>query len=332
MNVLFHGIIKLGNQMVLVVAAVLVGGLFGAPAWAAAACFDFYSTAGLFSTCTLAPGAYRIVASGAQGGSTLAHVGGRGAQIGGNFIFAQASDIDILVGGLGGSTETSGGGGGGSFVVTATGTPLVIAGGGGGGGGGGGNHGVVGTSGERGGGSHGGAAGVNGGGGGGGVAGGSRSVGNGGGGFKGNGDAGINGGSGGLSFSAGGTGGIGAHVVFISGAGGIGGGGGGGPGCCALFNPPDFTGGGGGGGGYSGGGGGPNAGGGGSFLDPLATDTIWVGGINSLHLGDGEVTITLLSSAVPVPAAMGLFGSGLAGLFAVVRRRRFLAERGAPIR
>src|SRR3984893_9109205 len=90
-------------------------------------------------------GTYQIVAFGAQGGSgtfcaptCVVGVGGRGAEIGGDFSLPAGETLQIAVGGAGmsaGIGPGGGGGGGGSFVVGPGNTPLVIAGGGGGGGG-----------------------------------------------------------------------------------------------------------------------------------------------------------------------------------------------------
>ena len=87
-------------------------------------------------------GVYQILAFGAQGGNGSfplgqISVGGRGAEIGGDFSLTASEVLQIAVGGAGmsGSFGIGGGGGGGSFVVGPGRTPLVIAGGGGGGGG-----------------------------------------------------------------------------------------------------------------------------------------------------------------------------------------------------
>jgi hypothetical protein len=78
-------------------------------------------------------GRYRIFARGAAGASaTPGFVGGRGAQVQGDFNLTAGQVLGIAVGQAGAATlESNGGGGGGSFVVRA-GVPLMVAGGGGG--------------------------------------------------------------------------------------------------------------------------------------------------------------------------------------------------------
>src|SRR3954449_8544563 len=88
-------------------------------------------------------GEYRIIAYGAQGGGggLNSGAGGKGAEIGGDFILAEGEKLLIAVGGQAhsggqsGSAVSGSGGGGGSFVFGAYNAPLVIAGGGGGAGG-----------------------------------------------------------------------------------------------------------------------------------------------------------------------------------------------------
>src|SRR6516162_10272100 len=85
-------------------------------------------------------GTYQILAFGAQGGNGIwvptgvFGAGGRGAEIGGDFILTGGEMLQIAVGGAGSNNSFGGGGGGGSFVVGPGNMPLVIAGGGGGGG------------------------------------------------------------------------------------------------------------------------------------------------------------------------------------------------------
>jgi len=233
-------------------------------------------------------GMYQIIAYGAQGGSSTVGAsqtpGGKGGEIGGNFLLTGGEVIDIYVGGAGGSTGFNGGGGGGTFVVGPANTPLVVAGGGGGA--------VPGKPGQVG---QATAASSNGG------AGGGDTGGGGGGGFTGNGSDGI------LSDNAGGHGGLGFPILtggagdsfLVDGAGGFGAGGGAG------------AGGGGGGGGYSGGNGG------GSF--DSGTGQILIGGEKS---GNGEAIISLIPNATPEPATFGLFSMSLVGLSFVAFHNR----------
>src|SRR5215469_1699599 len=95
---------------------------------------------------TLGPGYYNIIAYGAQGGQSTYDPGSLGAEMDGQFNFATAVNLVLLVGGSGYTGYYAGGGGGGSFVVNGT-TPLVIAGGGSGAGVGAGGNGLTGTSG-----------------------------------------------------------------------------------------------------------------------------------------------------------------------------------------
>jgi hypothetical protein len=277
-------------------------------------------------------GLYDLTAFGAHGGGAA---GGKGAEIGGDIELSSGTVLSIVVGGEGksGGSAFGAGGGGGSFVFEGS-TLLVAAGGGGG-------HGYYSTPGgpglttasggmgsqhpgdpfyaTLGPGYHGGQGGTGGQGGGVGPA--PQSQFNGGGG-----GAGVHGG--GASTTPGAFGGDGAPGIRSFGGsgdgaglnGGFGGGGGGG------FD------GGGGGGGYSGGGGGQgysehqNSGGGrgGSFLASAFTDPLMVAGEN---IGDGSVTIDLISSpppTAPEPStwAMALAGFGGLGWLARLRARK----------
>ena len=183
-----------------------------------------YLFTGSETTITLNPGTYDITAYGAQGGNSYHNgvAGGLGAEMEGQFYFAEMETLTILVGGGGDSgvfgyvDGGGGGGGGGSFVVNGS-TPLVIAGGGGGG-----CFFSVGGNGRTG--ANGGGGGGGGGGGTGGSGGFGSEAGGGGGFYSGGGDGGDGSysGFGGNSFYSGGFGGGSGN----SGGGGFGGGGG----------------------------------------------------------------------------------------------------------
>ena len=102
--------------------------------------FEFAYTGRLVTFKVPIDGGYQIVAFGAQGGnisvSGVVGPGGRGAAISGDFSLTAGENLQIAVGGVGGSSGPGGGaaGGGGSFVVAPGNKPLVVAGGGGGGG------------------------------------------------------------------------------------------------------------------------------------------------------------------------------------------------------
>jgi hypothetical protein len=286
-----------------VVAVILVLGVLAGYAQT-----GIYLYTGSETTITLTPGTYDITAYGAYGGNANGYPGGGGAEMEGQFNFATAVNLTLLVGGAGGGGPypgSGGGGGGGSFVVNGA-KPLVVAGGGGGapGGGGYGSGGVTQSSGTGGGGSGGGTGGFGSGGGFGGVG----SGGGGGGGYSGGGTASGSsyGGGGGGSFLDGGSGGSGGPG---SGGGGFGGGGGGG------VNS------GGGGGGYSGGGGGyaGGGGGGGSIIDSSAITILaefsWVPSPDDYP--NGEIIITAVP--VPEPSVFGLLGVGVSAF--LMRRR-----------
>ena len=205
-------------------------------------------------------GVYSIEVTGAAGFSATSN-GGYGAQVYGEFAFAEGEVIKVLVGQQGTGT-TYGGGGGGTFVVDASNTPILIAGGGGGQdtryGECSSMHASSGTSGNN---TCNCAAPSYSGG----------TSGNGGGGNTGGGGGGLNsnggGSSGGTSFTSGGNGGVGSQ-----GNGGFGGGGG----------TVDDQGGA--GGGYSGGAGcdeNGNSGGGGSYVS--GSNTSASSGVNSGH-------------------------------------------------
>ena len=280
-------------KLVLLAGTAFLGLAASGPA-ARAVPIDFTYTGSLVTFTVPTTDTYQILAFGAQGGTSVGvGEGGRGAEIGGDFVLTANEVLQIAVGGAG----VSRGGGGGSFVVGPGNTPLVIAGGGGGGG-------VVAVTPLPG---QGGLTGPDGGGQGGGTGG--------------------NGGAQGLSGAGGGGGGgffsPGEPIAGLPTGGGafpglaggvIGGGFGGGGGAFA---------GSGGGGGYSGGAGGGRSalglgpgGGGGSF--DAGTDQILVA---DFQAGNGEVIITELAVAAPEPASIALLGAGLLSL-AVMRRRR----------
>jgi PEP-CTERM motif len=307
----------------LLLAGIAFLGLAASGSAARAVPFDFTYTGSLVTFTVPTTDTYQILAFGAQGGNVpplgiggTVGIGGRGAEIGGDFSLTAGEILQIAVGGAGGNGSfNDAGGGGGSFIVGPGNTPLVIAGGGGGGGavvssslpGLGGLTGPDGGSvdfsfpnGNGGKNGNGGEYGHGGGGGGGGffTAGGKLPFG-------------LSGeGGGGFPGLAGGLGGVAG-----AGAGGFGGGGGGGV--------AQHTGSGG-GGGYSGGGGGwagnlggGFGGGGGSF--DAGSDQILVA---DFQTGNGEVIITELAATVPEPASIALLGAGLLSFAALRRRRR----------
>ena len=257
-------------------------------------------------------GKYNITAYGAEGsyGGDRTR-GGLGAKMEGQFVFGTATNLTILVGGMGLTGSGSGGGGGGTFVFGGS-TPLVIAGGGGGcnqntdaG------NGLTGTSGGSGGGSWAGGGGSGGSGGGGGIY---IFGGGGGGGYTGNGTDNIDeaeydahdGGYGGSSYLYGGNGG--GNYGGNGNNGGFGGGGGGG------------SVGGGGGGGYSGGGGGSDGGGGGGGGSYIGSSAVMVvnetsGVASPDDSPNGEVTITAVQVQPPSPLPLFLNHSGKTNTF-----------------
>jgi hypothetical protein len=107
-----------------VVSGVMLLALAAAEPSAHAQRFAFSYTGSLVNFTVPINGIYQIIAFGAQGGGS---VGGKGAEIGGNFNLTAGKLLRIAVGGAG----TGRGGGGGSFVVGGN-APLVIAGAGGG--------------------------------------------------------------------------------------------------------------------------------------------------------------------------------------------------------
>jgi hypothetical protein len=234
-----------------------------------------YSGVIQYETVTSA-GTYSITVYGAEGGSSDSNTepGGQGAELAGDFTLVANEELEIIVGGAGGTGNYAGGGGGGTYVVEindgtqAVDDPLIVAGGGGGAtytnegqGAGTATDGSTpdGNSGGTGGAANNGAG---------------SGVGGGGGGLTGNGSDGESG-TGGASFANGGAGGANPDVNDGA-AGGFGGGGGG-----------DY-GGGGGGGGYSGGDNLSNyGGGGGSYLDSSGTSTITPMNTTS-PIGDGN--------------------------------------------
>lgn len=268
-----------------------------------------YLFTGSETNITLGPGTYNIIAIGGQGNSGF---GGLGAEMEGQFSFANSTTLTLLVGGAGANgAYGGGGGGGGSFVVNGT-TALVIAGGGAGSGAGSGPgaSGLTQTNGGDGSGSYAGAGGSGGGGGygasypsgyGGGYGG------SGGGGYSSGGTSGTGGGAG-SSFLNGGSGGGGGWD--FGGSGGYGGGGGGG-----VY-------GGAGGGGYSGGGGGGwsggtgySGGGGSSIIDSSAVTILAeISGVSSPDDSpNGEIIIVVPQPPIITeqPSLTGGFTSNL---------------------
>jgi PEP-CTERM motif len=228
-------------------------------------------------------GEYAVELLGASGGNN----GGLGAEVSGDVFLTAGEDLTLVVGGQGGTGSLAGGGGGGSRAGGGVGGGPGLAGGSGGTGGGpGGGVGGMGGTGGAGGGEFGG----------GGGAGNNFGVA---GGYGGNGlDPGTYGGFGG-TLTNGGAGGIGGGAGGFGGGGGSGGGG---------------VGGGGGGSGYSGGGGsgeGGGGGGGGSYLASQFTDQLLKPGVNS---GNGSISITSLTPAVPEPSTWAMMLMGFAGL------------------
>lgn len=313
-----------------------------ASATAASAAPVTFGYTGGFQTYTVpTTGLYSVLAFGAQGGDAgriiaglFGYTGGLGAAISGDFALTSGEVLQVAVGGAGRSTPPpapgggGGGGGGGSFVIAPGNMPLVVAGGGGGaaysdnlGFGSNGGAGQIGTAGSDGIGPDGGTGGIAGTGGmagnGGTVALGSSG---GGGGFTGNGGSGLLGNRGGSGYPSG-LAGVGGSGRGFS-AGGFGGGGSGVSGGSGVI----FTGGGGGGGGFSGGGGGGNSGGGGggggSYDGSLLLNADFVQ-LAGTRIGDGLVTIDLVTSASPIPepTSLALFGAGLAGLLLVRQGR-----------
>jgi len=124
------------NRLLLAGTALLA--LAASDPGARAAPIDFTYTGSLVTFTVPTTDSYQILAFGAQGGITAGSIvgglGGRGAEIGGDFGLTAGEVLQIAVGGAGlpGSGTSGGGGGGGSFVVGPGNTPLVIAGGGGG--------------------------------------------------------------------------------------------------------------------------------------------------------------------------------------------------------
>jgi hypothetical protein len=259
-------------------------------------------------------GDYAVELLGAGGGNSTFDgpvvPGGLGAEVSGDIVLTKGETLTLFVGGQGGSGALAGGGGGGSFVFGPV-DVLAVAGGGGGAGnnpGESGGAGLAGTSGGAGTGPFGGKGGVGGTGGG---AGGAGTGGGGGAGVKtgaaGYGGDGTDRGAGfGGKFPIGGAG-----FQGTGGSGGFGGGGGGG------FGP-------GGGSGYSGGGGSNvgGAGGGGSYLSKLFTDPVLTTG--GASRGNGSISISLLTAAVPEPSTWAMTLMGFAGLgwLAHTRRRK----------
>jgi PEP-CTERM motif len=278
---------------------------------AAEANAETFTMPGMFSFTASVSGEYAVELLGASGGNVtsnvVAPVGGLGAEVSGDVFLTAGEDLNLFVGGQGGSAQYAGGGGGGSFLFQGT-DILAVAGGGGGAGyitsGG---PGLAGTSGGAGVGPLGG----NGGAGGTGGGGGGRDGGGGGAGSAGYGGDGDGSGAGfGGKFPDGGDG----SYYGGSGSGGFGGGGGGSSGLSLSGGGGSgFSGGGGGGGDRGGAHGGDDGGGGGggSYLASLFTDQVLTMG--GASRGDGSISIELLK-AVPEPSTWAMMLAGFAGL------------------
>lgn len=272
-----------------------------------------FSYTGAIVTYTVpSAGHYVVTAIGGRGGSVLDNggVGGRGAEAGGGFDFAQGETLQFLVAAAGADNpvfssgfESFGGGGGGSFVVGPGGTALVVAGGGGGGGqlnaayppdfrphrGGpayDGGDALTGPDGGSAAPTKGGAGGHAGGDGGGGSFAVVSPI---------NGGRGFNSFPSGLGAGAFGGGGLGDNYEGAGGGGGYGGGGGGGlTGFSGTFK-------------Y--GVGGSGGAGGGSFTAGVTPFLL-----SGAGAGDGSITIDGPGTAVPEPSSLVVLGAGLAGL------------------
>src|SRR5690348_9929972 len=127
------------KQLLLAGATLVAVGLSEPATYAEPIIFDYTGTLVTFTVPET--GIYQILAFGAQGGDlstsdgSFSSIGGRGAQIRGDFNLTSGAVLQIAVGGAGmpsTSFGAGGGGGGGSFVIGHGSTPLVIAGGGGG--------------------------------------------------------------------------------------------------------------------------------------------------------------------------------------------------------
>jgi PEP-CTERM motif len=284
----------------------------------------FIFTGGEQSFPVLVSGEYSLDVLGASGGGSRNAAAGLGAEVSGDISLTAGETLTLFVGGQGqngGNYIGGGGGGGGGFVFLGT-SVLAVAGGGGAAGykldGG---PGQAGTAGGVGGGADGGAGGASGSGGRGGTYIDVLSVG-----YDGNGGGGAGVASGAAGYGGDGAGlksGFGAKfpnggVGFEYGLGGFGGGGGGGQ--LAGGGGGGFSGGGGGSGEYSVFGLGFAGGGGGSYLAAsLFTDRVLTAGVNS---GDGSITITPLTPAVPEPSTWAMMLAGFAGLGWLARLRR----------
>jgi PEP-CTERM motif len=222
-------------------------------------------------------GEYAVELLGASGGN----IGGLGAEVSGDVFLTAGEDLTLVVGGQGGTGGLGGGGGGGSFLYGTALPLLAVAGGGGGGGnaliGGVGGPGLAGSSGGTGGGSGGGVGGM-----------------------------GATGGAGGGEMGGGGGAGDAIGPVGYGGNGLDPGAFGGFGGTFPNGGAAGMASGGGGGGGAGGGGGG-----GGSYLASQFTDQVLKAGVNS---GNGSISITSLTPAVPEPSTWAMMLMGFAGL------------------
>jgi hypothetical protein len=118
----------------LTIAALVLAGVLGLAPVAGADSQTFNHT-GAVQTFTVPAGLTQVTidARGAAGGASFGRAGGAGARLVATFVVSPGETLNIVVGGVGG-TSNAGGGGGGSFVYrTADAAGLLLAAAGGGG-------------------------------------------------------------------------------------------------------------------------------------------------------------------------------------------------------